>query len=59
MLYSNNDRDKTDWTGWTKYFLTATQYNPTVDIPANRGAGIYIIRIADNKESRSDPVLVK
>lgn len=39
--------------------LTAALYNTTVDIPGNWGAGIYIIRITDNKESWSGSVLIK
>jgi PKD repeat protein len=39
--------------------LTAALFNTTVDIPGNWGAGIYIIRITDNKESWSGSVLIK
>jgi PKD repeat protein len=39
--------------------LTAALYNTTVNIPGNWGAGIYIIRITDNKESWSGSVLIK
>ena len=39
--------------------LTTALYNATVDIPGNWGAGIYIIRITDNKESWSGSVLIK
>ncbi|AEW00197.1 hypothetical protein A4D02_28315 [Niastella koreensis] len=39
--------------------LTSALYNTTVNIPGNWGAGIYIIRITDNKESWSGSVLIK
>jgi hypothetical protein len=51
-LYINNDRDKRDWTAWTKYF----QIIFNVDV---FNAGIYLIRVADHKERWSCVVMVK
>ncbi|HEX6427463.1 MAG TPA: GEVED domain-containing protein, partial [Niastella sp.] len=39
--------------------MTASMYNESVDVPANWGAGIYMIRITDNKESWSGAVMIK
>lgn len=39
--------------------LTTALYNVSVDIPSNWSAGVYMVRISDNKESWSQPVLIK
>jgi hypothetical protein len=39
--------------------ITANLYNTFIDIPANWSAGIYMIRISDNKQSWSHAVMVK
>ena len=39
--------------------MTTALYNVSVDIPSNWSAGVYMIRISDNKESWSQPVLIK
>ena len=39
--------------------LTASLYNTSLEIPGNWGAGIYIVRITDNKESWTGSVMIK
>ncbi|OQP61877.1 hypothetical protein A3860_30905 [Niastella vici] len=39
--------------------MTASLYNESIDIPSNWSAGVYMIRVSDNKESWSQPVLIK
>jgi PKD repeat protein len=38
---------------------TTALYNVTVEVPANWSSGIYMIRVSDNKESWSRPVMIK
>jgi hypothetical protein len=39
--------------------MTASLYNVSVDIPSNWSPGVYMVRVSDNKESWSRPVMIK
>jgi PKD repeat protein len=39
--------------------MTIGLYNVSVDVPSNWSSGIYMIRVSDNKESWSRPVMIK
>jgi hypothetical protein len=39
--------------------LTASLYNVSVDVPSNWSSGVYMVRITDDKESWSRPVMIK